>query len=131
MKFFRAMRLAVFGALVFIVITSLTAIAAANTIPSTRVDAQSVSYQIAHLRPSECAGLTLTNLVSGSGALTGTEGDDLILGSAGADSLDGLGGSDCLVGGGGDDTLTGGDGSDACLGGDGSDIFSGCEGEIQ
>lgn len=131
MNFFRVVRLTVFGVLVFAVITSLTAIAAANTIPSTRVDAQSVSYQIDHLRPSACAGLTLTNLVAGSGTLTGTEGDDLILGGSGADALDGLGGSDCLVGGGGDDTLTGGDGSDVCLGGDGSDTFSGCEGEFQ
>jgi Ca2+-binding RTX toxin-like protein len=118
-------------AAVIVVAASMTAVAAANTVPPTRVDNLSVSYQINHLRPSACAGLSLTNLVTGSGTLTGTSGNDLILAGPGADSIDGLGGSDCIVGGAGDDALTGGDDSDICVGGDGSDTFSGCEGEIQ
>lgn len=56
-------------------------------------------------------------LVSGSGTLTGTDGNDLILGSPGADIIDGNGGNDCIVGGGGDDSLNGNNGNDVCLGG--------------
>jgi Ca2+-binding RTX toxin-like protein len=114
-----------------IILSSMTAIAATNTIPSTQVEDTSITFQIAHLRPSACAGLSLTNLVTGSGALTGTEGNDLILGSTGADTINGAGGNDCILGGGGDDMITGGDGNDVCLGGDGNDIFSECEGELQ
>jgi Ca2+-binding RTX toxin-like protein len=114
-----------------IILSSMTAIAATNTIPSTQVEDSSITFQIAHLRPSACAGLSLTNLVTGSGALTGTESNDLILGSTGADVIDGLGGNDCILGGGGDDTINGGNDTDICIGGDGNDIFSECEGELQ
>ena len=114
-----------------IILSSLTAIAATNTIPSTQVEDKSITFQIAHLRPSACAGLSLANLITGSGTLTGTEGNDLILGSTGADVIDGLGGNDCILGGGGADTITGGDGSDVCLGGADTDAFTTCESEVQ
>lgn len=114
-----------------IVLSSLTAIAATNTIPSTHMEDTSITFQIAHLRPSACAGLSLVNLVTGSGILTGTEGNDLILGSTGADVIDGLGGNDCILGGGGADTITGGDGSDVCLGGADIDALTTCESEVQ
>ncbi|MCB9110646.1 MAG: hypothetical protein H6634_05310 [Anaerolineales bacterium] len=116
---------------VLIVLSSMTAVAAMNTIPPTQVDIDMISFQISHLRPSACAGLSLSNLVTGSGVLTGTEGNDLILASSGADIIDGLGGSDCIVGGGGDDIITGGNDADICIGGDGNDTFIGCEGEVQ
>lgn len=120
-----------FGVAMLVLITTLTAIAATNTVPPTRADAQVISFQINHLRPSACAGLTLSNLVTGSGTLTGTEGNDLILASSTADTIDGLGGSDCVVGGGGDDVINGGADADICIGGDGSDTFSNCENESQ
>jgi Ca2+-binding RTX toxin-like protein len=110
---------------------SAYAFAAANTIPTTRVDAAVSSVDINDLKPSACAGLFLTNLVTGAGTLTGSAGNDLILGSSGVDAIDGLGGDDCILGGGGDDQLTGGDGSDICLGGPGTDTFATCEGESQ
>jgi Ca2+-binding RTX toxin-like protein len=110
---------------------SLTAVAATNTVPPTRVDSRSVFFDINHLKPAACAGITVTNLVTGSGALTGSEGNDLILGGPGADEINGLGGSDCILGGGGDDLINGGDGNDICIGGPGSDAFTDCEGEIQ
>ena len=94
------LRVIFFGMALLLVITTLTAIAATNTVPPTRADAQAIAFQINHLRPSACAGLTLSNLVTGSGALTGTEGNDLILASSTADTINGLGGSDCIVGGG-------------------------------
>lgn len=114
-----------------IILSSFTAIAATNTIPPTQVEDTSITFQIAHLRPSACAGLSLANLITGSGTLTGTEGNDLILGSTGADVIDGLGGNDCILGGGGADTITGGDGSDVCLGGADADAFTTCESEVQ
>lgn len=113
------------------ILSSMSAIAANNTVPPTQLEDRSVTFQINHLRPAACVGLSLSNLITGSGALTGTEGNDLILASAGTDTIDGLGGNDCILGGDGDDIITGGDGSDVCIGGGGSDTFLGCEGEIQ
>lgn len=115
----------------FILFTSVTAIAATNTVPDTRLELDSMSLNLNDLKPSSCAGLFVTNLVTGSGTLTGTNGDDLILGSSSIDTIDGLGGNDCIVGGGGDDLLTGGDGNDICIGGPGTDTFTTCEGESQ
>ena len=119
------------GLVALIVLTSMTAVAATNTVPSTRLSSALISFNINHLKPSACAGLSLTNLITGSGTLTGTEGNDLILASSAADTIAGLGGNDCILGGGGDDQITGGDGNDVCLGGPGTDTFITCEGESQ
>jgi len=124
-------RFLTFSLIALMLITTLTAVAATNTIPPTRADTEMISFQINHLRPSACAGLSLTTLITGSGTLTGTAGNDLILASSGIDTIDGLGGDDCIVGGGGDDNITGGDGSDICVGGAGNDVFTTCEGEVQ
>jgi Ca2+-binding RTX toxin-like protein len=115
----------------FMIVTAVTAIAATNTVPPTKADDKTILFQIGHLRPSACAGLSLSNLVTGSGTLTGTEGNDLILASSTADTINGMGGSDCIVGGGGDDLIDGGADADLCLGGAGNDTFSNCEGENQ
>lgn len=128
MKMFRLSMLGLFS---IIIVTSMTAIAAANTVPPSQVDDQSVSYNINHLKPSACSGITLSNLITGSGTLTGTTGNDLIIASSGADVIDGVGGDDCILGGGGADTITGGDGSDVCLGGAELDSFTTCESEVQ
>lgn len=125
------LRVLFFSMAVLTIVTAMTAIAAMNTVPPSKVDANTISFQINHLRPSACAGLSLSNLVTGSGTLTGTEGNDLILASSVADTIDGLGGSDCIVGGGGDDVITGGNDADICIGGDGIDTFIACEGEQQ
>lgn len=125
------LRFLTFSLLALVIITTLTAIAATNTVPATRIDNKAISFQINHLKPSACAGLSLTTLVTGSGTITGTASNDLILASSGVDTIDGLGGNDCIVGGGGDDNINGGDGSDVCIGGSGNDIFTTCEGEVQ
>ncbi|HCR69956.1 MAG TPA: hypothetical protein DIW23_00800 [Anaerolineae bacterium] len=124
-------RFLVFSLIVIVLASTLTAIATTNTIPPTRLDNVILSFQIGHLRPSACAGLTLTTLITGSGVITGTAGNDLILTSSNIDTIDGLGGNDCIVGGGGDDNITGGDGNDICIGGAGENIFTACEGEVQ
>jgi len=117
----------IFGLGVLILLSARLAVAAANTVPATRADYKVLLITVNDLKPAACAGISLTNLIIGSGTVTGTNGNDLILGSSGVDVIDGLGGNDCILGGGGDDTLTGGDGTDTCLGGFGNDSFSTCE----
>ena len=124
-------RLLTFGLIALIIISSVTAFAAVNTIQATNVAYQTMSVSINDLKPPACAGWFLTNLVTGTGSLTGTEGNDLILGSSDTDTIDGLGGDDCILGGGGDDQVTGGNGTDVCIGGPGNDTFTTCEGENQ
>jgi Ca2+-binding RTX toxin-like protein len=131
MKIPFALRLLTFGLVALIIISSVTAFAAANTVQTTNVAHQTVTVNINDLKPSSCAGWSLENLVTGSGSITGTEGDDLILGGSSMDMIDGLGGDDCIVGGGGDDQITGGGGTDICIGGPGIDTLITCEGESQ
>lgn len=97
--------------------------AAANSIPPTQIDSISRAVALQELAPTDCDAQSLEQLITGSGTLTGTSGNDLILGSAGDDTIDGLGGDDCVVGGGGDDTLIGGEGEDSCIGGAGSNTI--------
>lgn len=123
------LRFLTFLLIALIVVTSMTAIAATNTVPPTRMEDQPISFNINHLKPSACSALWLTNLVTGSGTLTGTDGNDLIIAGSGADTIDGLGGDDCILGGGGMDIITGGDGDDVCIGGPDSDTLIDCEGE--
>jgi Ca2+-binding RTX toxin-like protein len=112
---------------ILILVSAVTAIAATNTVPSTRVINRDAYISINDLKPAACASMDLTNIVSGAGTLTGTAGNDLILGSSGADVIDGLGGNDCIISGGGDDSLNGNDGNDVCLSGAGNDVFISCE----
>lgn len=127
----KTLRFLFLGLFALVIITSLTAVAATNTVPSTSIAAQAISFNINHLKPSVCSGISVSTLITGTGTITGTAGNDLILGSAGADTIDGLGGNDCILGGGGDDTITGGADNDVCLGNAGTDIFTDCETEIQ
>ena len=125
------LQLLTFGFAALIVFSVGTAVAATNTVPATRADVSASAVTVNDLKPAACAEIDLTNLVTGSGTITGTSGNDLIIGSSGADTIDGLGGNDCIVGGGGDDIITGGDGNDVCIGGPGNDTFTTCETEIQ
>jgi Ca2+-binding RTX toxin-like protein len=114
-----------------IAVSVATAFAAGISAPPSNVGEKFVSVTAEDIKPSACDGLSLTQIISGSGTLTGTSGNDLIIGSSGADTIDGLDGDDCILGGGGDDSLAGNDGTDVCLGGPGSDIFTNCEVEAQ
>lgn len=118
MKISTLFRLAIYGLFALILIGAMTAVAVANTVPSTRMSSQERLIHINDLKPAACSAINLTSVVTGSGAITGTEGNDLILASSGADNIDGLGGDDCIVGGG--DT-------DICTGGLGTDTFVSCE----
>jgi len=125
------LRLVMLGLLTLIVVSAASAFAVGLSVPASNVGLESVPVTVEDIKPAACAGLYLTNIVSGSGALTGTAGNDLIIGSAGADTIDGLGGDDCILAGSGDDLITGGDGTDICIGGPGTDIFTTCESENQ
>ena len=126
-----ALKLFALGSFTLILASVVSAFAAGISVPSSNVGSESIPVSAEDIKPPACSALSLTNIVSGSGTLTGTAGNDLIIGSAGADNIDGLGGDDCILGGGGDDTIIGGDGNDVCIGSSGTDTFDTCESAIQ
>jgi Ca2+-binding RTX toxin-like protein len=119
------------GLVALILVSAATAFAANLTVPPTDIGYISRPVTANELKPAACNGLNLTNIVSGSGTINGTNGNDLIIGSSGSDTINGMGGDDCILGAGGDDTIDGGDSSDVCIGGAGTDTFSTCETVIQ
>lgn len=131
-----------------VVITVLSAVAAANTVPVTRADRDTMSASANALKPPECNGITLTNIVDIGAGETGTSANDLILGTDKADAeIRGGAGDDCILGGkgnerqkiskvwgpgifgeDGNDVIIGGPGTkDHCDGGPGNDTYYGCE----
>jgi Ca2+-binding RTX toxin-like protein len=112
---------------VMMVASVASAFTAANTIAPSNIGFRSISVHANDLKPAACAGLDLTNVIHGSGTITGTSGNDLIFGSSGDDIIDGLSGDDCIVGGGGNDIIDGNDGNDICIGGGGNVTFLNCE----
>ena len=108
--------------LVFVLAIASSAQTSANTVAGTKLTQDSRTIGANDLKPTECAAITLTNLVTGSGTITGTPGNDLILGGSGVDTIDGVGGNDSLAGSGG---------QDVCIGGPGTDTFKKCETQIQ
>lgn len=116
----------------FVCIIATTAQTASNTVASTKVVDNSSAIGANNLKPTECASITLTAKVTGSGTISGTSAAELLTGSAVADTISGAGGDDCLLGGDGDDYLNGGIGTDVCIGGGGNDTFDkSCETRIQ
>lgn len=120
-----------FVALVFVLAIASSAQTSANTVSSTKLELDTRTIGANDLKPTECAALTLTNLVTGSGTINGTTGNDLILGSSGVDTIDAGGGNDCVLAGGANDGIDGKAGTDVCVGGPGTDTFKGCETQIQ
>jgi Ca2+-binding RTX toxin-like protein len=129
------LRVAFWILVVVILISSLTAMTAGNTVPSTKLGQQISAINANALKPASCSALSLVNIVicpAAGGTCTGTSKNDLILGSANADTITGKGGNDCILGGGGNDTINGNGGAgDVCIGGPGTDTFSNCETTIQ
>lgn len=118
-------------AVVIVAVVPSPALAARIDVQVTRVSRVVKPIGANDLKPPQCAALTLTNLVIGTG---GTNSADLVLGGPGLDTLNGNAGDDCLLGGGGIDTIAGGPGTDVCIGGPGLDVFDlfgSCETQIQ
>jgi Ca2+-binding RTX toxin-like protein len=124
----------------------ITAMAASNTVPSTKLSSTTRPITPQDLAPDECKTyLTLTSKVAVSGNYTGTTASELIVGGPSAQTIRGGGGDDCILGGGGDDdlrgeagidfiyggpgndTINGGPDTDVCYGGTGTDTFANCE----
>ncbi len=104
-----------------IAVSAVIALTAANTVPATNADDQSASITAEDLKPPECASITLTAVVTGSGTFNGTAAAELVTASNLVDDVRAQGGSDCLLGGGSGDTLRGNGGNDVILAGDGAD----------
>ena len=117
-----ASRLAWVGLLALILISIFSAFATANTVLESGLYDSAQSITANNLKPLECAGLDLANVIDNG---SGGPGNDLILGTTGADILSGGDGDDCIVGGDGNDTLAGGNGNDILLGNNGDDNLSG------
>ncbi len=121
------LKIVLIGLIVLVVASVASAYAATITIAPSNIGITTVDVNADDLKPAACAALHLTNIVHGSGTITGTSGNDLIIGSSGNDVIDGLGGDDCIVGGGGDDIINGNDGTDVCIGAGGKVTFLNCE----
>ena len=133
---------------ILVIISALTAYTAANTVPLTYADKDSIGVGVNELQPPECVGMNLTNIVDIGAGETGTSANDLILGTDKNDAeIRGGAGDDCILGGkgnerqkigkdwgpgifgeGGNDVIIGGPGNhDHCDGGPGSDTYYSCE----
>ena len=122
-------RLCWLGFLALILVGIGSALAAGNSVAPSGMRDQNFAITPNDLKPPECSGSTVTNLVVGSGTFDRTNQNDLILGSSGPDTIRGRQGNDCILGGGGDDDLQGDQGGrDVCIGGPGTDTADGtCE----
>jgi Ca2+-binding RTX toxin-like protein len=137
---------------VIVMVTVFSAVAASNTVPESRADKDSIGINADTVKPAQCSGITLTNIVDIGAGETGTSQNDLILGTDKKDEeIRGGAGDDCILGGkgnerqkvgqdwvaglygeDGNDVLIGGPGNkDICDGGAGADTFYSCETEIQ
>lgn len=123
---FRRTRL--LGSLTVLVAAAGIAVTATNTVASSSAGDVAQAMAVNDVKPSECAGITLTRILTGSGAISDPLSNaSLILGSAGVDTVTARDLNDCVVGGAGNDTINGGAGTDVCIGGPGTDTFSNCE----
>jgi hypothetical protein len=142
--------LVVIGCAFLVLISTLIAVAASNTVAGSRADWDIKVVSPNELKPSQCSGINLTNIVDIGAGETGTSANDLILGTDKADAeIRGGDGHDCILGGkgnerqkigkdwgpgifgeGGNDVIIGGPGnSDHCDGGSGTNTYYSCETE--
>jgi hypothetical protein len=109
--------------LALVVVTSLSflsaiALTASNVVASSRRTNLTDAMDANELKPANCNGITVTNIVVGT---NGTGGADLILGTSVGETIQTQGGDDCALGGGGNDTFINTGGNDVCIGGPGTD----------
>jgi Ca2+-binding RTX toxin-like protein len=123
--FYMVRRVAIVGLLALIWASLASALATANTVPTSKASNTSITITPNSLKPIECASLNLTAKLAGSGTINGTNSPTLIVGSSVADTITGGSGADCILGGAGDDNLKGGGGNDVILGGPGNDTVDG------
>ena len=110
---------------VLVTISVIFAFSAANTVPPTKAGSVNNTINANALKPTECAGISLTRVVNISKGDTPSNQNELILGTSAFETINGGGGADCIIGGGGDDNLQGGNGKDVLMGGPGNDAING------
>lgn len=121
-------RLSFLSILVLAMLTVVSAFATSNIVYESGADDDTFPITANDLKPSQCNGLNLTNIVVGSGFIIGTNSNDLILGSSSDDIVFARQGDDCLVTGAGNDTLRGNNDNDYLLAGSGDDDLRGNSG---
>jgi Ca2+-binding RTX toxin-like protein len=120
--------LAILALLAVIIVGVISAVAAGNSVPATRLGDSSRLITVNALKPSQCASINLEDIVTCSGFIClGSNDNDLILGSSGFQFILAGSGDDCIVGGSGGGFINGGGGHDVCIGGSGSYSFTNCE----
>ena len=126
-------RIMLFTLGVLIVLGTVTAIAASNTVSISSLDEQNTPLPtINDKKPVECSALNLTDILECTGGIcNGTDASELIIGSIYSDEINGGKGADCILGGDSIDIIDGEQGKDVCVGGLGTDSFKKCETEIQ
>ena len=124
------------GLLLVLVLGSAVAFTGGNTVPASYAGVSTNALQISQLTPTQCSGMSLTNLIVVTGSSTpGTNANDLIIGrnATGTINLHGGGGNDCIVGAGSTQSTTnaldGGSGTgDVCVGATGTkNTYTNCE----
>jgi Ca2+-binding RTX toxin-like protein len=126
-------RISLFCLLLLIIGTSVSALAAANTVPVSYADDITIPIDQNQFYPSICAGITIQNVIyaieNPQPVIQGTEMNDLIFGTDDGEKILGKGGDDCILGNGGNDKLLGMEGNDVLDGGDGYDTLKGGSGD--
>ncbi|PKO05022.1 MAG: hypothetical protein CVU41_14015 [Chloroflexi bacterium HGW-Chloroflexi-3] len=121
----RILRISFIRLCFLILLSTIGAIAAANSVPVSYAMDSTIPTDQSEFIPPQCAGMSFDNIIVGSGDIAGGPGNDLIYGSPGDDNIRGGMGEDCIIGGGGNDTLRGQNGDDMLIGGSGYDIIDG------
>jgi hypothetical protein len=93
-------RLAVFALILLVVVSIITASAAANTVPTSHLTDQTTAITGNNLKPAQCASYNLTAIVVCGPSIiyTGTSANELILGSSSSKWINGQSGTDCCIG---------------------------------
>ena len=115
----------IFFSAIMIILSMFNAIAASNYVPTTYAMDKTFPIDQNQFVPAICKNIVFDNIISGSGKIQGTPGNDLIFGSDGDDDIKGVNGDDCILGGGGNDLIFGQNGDDIIDGGPGEDTIDG------
>lgn len=127
----RGLQLWPIGLIALLLSIAATAQTSGNTVASSKAQDDSRAATANTMKPTECAGITLTDTFNGSGIFTSGTTSELVTGSNAGDVISSGNGDDCVLGGDGGDTINGGTGTDVCIGGPGIDTFINCETQIQ
>ena len=93
-------RLAVFALVMLVMVSIITAAAAANTVPTSHLTDQTTAITANNLKPAQCKLLDLTGgiYICTSNNCSASGPNMLVLGNSNTNHIDGIGGSSCCVG---------------------------------